>query len=1262
MIGILCFGALVLAGSVVAASRAAAAAPPILWQVPMGWQVPANIPAGGPAAGQLLNPSGIAVDPADGHVFVVDRGNARIDEFTAWGEFVKAFGWNVDASAPAEELQVCTVETGCKAGTQGGGKGQLGFALGIAIGSNHDLYMSDESNHRVEVFDEEGNFVTMFGGKVNRTKEEASAPIAEQNRCPIDPGDVCQAGVSGTGPGEFSVASAGSFVPGDNVASRPDGSVYVGDVGRIEKFDSAGNFTGEIKGQVEGKTVAALEVDATGNSYVAFKNTLAEPQSEIVKLGPAGEKLLSFPVAGPEQALALDGEGNLWAISNPPAFGTVRLEPRIAEFDAAGHKLLPTAEEEAAEKLEPPVEPFPFGQVFVEGEGEGLPLRGLAVSDACGQEDEVFASYSSYPRALLRAYGPAPDPAICPPSRRGPEIASTIALSVTSEGAEVAAQVNPFGQAGATFHIEYGTGACSEGGCPDMLPEQALGSAGSILVSTGSVALTGLQPNTTYHYRFVAKSDGGGPVVGPEETFTTWPPALPGRTSCPNQGFRTALSALLTDCRAYEMVSPADKEGADVVAVNSVNTEVPARLDQSAASGEALTYSAYRAFAGPKAAPFSSQYFSTRSPGGWIAESISPGRGEARESVVETGDTEYEAFSADLCQGWLRLGFTAEPQLDPRELTVFPNLFRQGNCPSGGTAYEALTTVPPPHLTETKRQFFNPQVQGFSTDGRCTVFRAPDTLTPEAPLRPEVEGEFILYESCGGTLRLVAILPDGTPSQSSSTAGIGNTKEALAQFQQRGAGVYRAVSEDGTKIYWTAPGTGVGKLYLRINADQPQSAIAAGECTEPQKACTLPVSGLVSGEGARFWTASPDGTRAFFSVGGSLYEYDATDPTDPKATLVAEGVADPLGMLGTGKDLSRIYFASKAAYSSGIAAGDPEPKPGEPNLYFLERGHSPRFIGILDPSDLANFGGTPLESKAISYEPGFRAARVSGDGLYATFMSSAPLTGFDNTDQRNGAADREVFLYEAGAEGGRGRLLCVSCDPSGARPLGQNVANNEATASVWAAARIPTWPSSLYASNALTAEGPGVRLFFDSFVPLVPRDVNGKADVYEWESATGKAGCEADGAERYVAQMAGCLSLISGGDSGQDSEFIDADPTGRNVFFATDESLLPQDPGLIDIYDAREGGGFPVAGSSQPCRGEDCQHAAPAPSLPSPSSGVIREGNPKKSCPKRKRKVKRKGGRTVCVAKKHHMHKKKQHRKLTKGKRGRAGHGRGTHR
>jgi hypothetical protein len=124
----------------------------------------------------------------------------------------------------------------------------------------------------------------------------------------------------------------------------------------------------------------------------------------------------------------------------------------------------------------------------------------------------------------------------------------------------------------------------------------------------------------------------------------------------------------------------------------------------------------------------------------------------------------------------------------------------------------------------------------------------------------------------------------------------------------------------------------------------------------------------------------------------------------------------------------------------------------------------------------------------------------------------------------------------------------------------------------------------------------GDRVFFDSAVPLVPQDTNGKQDVYEWErEGTGSctAGSGANG---------GCVYLLSGGTSRQDSWFIGAGASGDDAFIVTRAQLVPQDRNeAFDLYDARVGGVEPVGEPA--CTGTDCQGTpAAAPTFATPPS------------------------------------------------------------
>ena len=58
-------------------------------------------------------------------------------------------------------------------GSWGGGKGEFKFPYGVAVSpDDHHLYVSDNNNHRVQIFTLEGRYVREFG--------------TDQLKCPID--------------------------------------------------------------------------------------------------------------------------------------------------------------------------------------------------------------------------------------------------------------------------------------------------------------------------------------------------------------------------------------------------------------------------------------------------------------------------------------------------------------------------------------------------------------------------------------------------------------------------------------------------------------------------------------------------------------------------------------------------------------------------------------------------------------------------------------------------------------------------------------------------------------------------------------------------------------------------------------------------------------------------------------------------------------------------------------------------------------------
>jgi hypothetical protein len=382
-----------------------------------------------------------------------------------------------------------------------------------------------------------------------------------------------------------------------------------------------------------------------------------------------------------------------------------------------------------------------------------------------------------------------------------------------------------------------------------------------------------------------------------------------------------------------------------------------------------------------------------------------------------------------------------------------------------------------------------------------------------------------------------------------------------------------AVSEDGSRVYFTTP------------EDSP-ILLREGGATK-----SVPET---AGGGGEFQAASSDGAVAFFTKGPTLYRYSAqSQASEPIASEV-------LGVLGASADGSSVFFQSGAG---------------------LYRWRSPGPLTQIAPGAEA--------AQPSDWPPATATARVSADGAHLAFLSKAELSGYENTDQRTGQPDTEAYLYDATANGGAGSLTCVSCNPTGERPLGPSsipgaIANGTGEAA-----------TDSYKPRDLSQDGR--RLFFDSEDALVLTDTNNASDAYEWE-APGEGSCQRPG---------GCLALLSSGRSSEGASFIDASSSGSDAFFLTDGSLVPQDPGSVDLYDAREGGGFPAPPPPISCEGDACQPLPPEPEDPNPGTLLSGAGNPPVQLPKKPRKC-RKG-----FVHRHGHCVRKPHRKKAHGRRGR---------
>lgn len=866
-----------------------------------------------------------------------------------------------------------------------------------------------------------------------------------------------------------------------------------------------------------------------------------------------------------------------------------------------------------------------------------------------------------------------------------PRIDSTSVAQITTESATFQALVDPR-NVNTEYHFEYLTereyeedgnsfsGAHAAVSVP--LPDALLGAGEADLLASQHVH--GLTADTAYRYRVVATSvlaEGAQAVYGPTQSLTTWGLGQFG----------------LPDGRAWEMVSPPNKHGALVEPVGED------WVIQAAAQGGRMVFvTRAPTEANPSGYLIYQSVLATRtSGGGWSSHDLAVPHTQSTDVSVGEG-WEYRFFDENLAHAVVQpfgafvpcQNAAGEPQpcLSPQatEQTPFSQDLASSVFTPLVTGAEGVANVPPHTKFGQFSTFGNecpptiycgPQFLYATSNTKHALLESWTPLTASPAPGKQIPTDSLYERSEGASpseqLRLVSVLP-------------GNEKgEALPAKEpavgRQNEGIRNVLSPDGELVVFAAE----KHLYLREHATSAQSALGGkGECLDAQAACTIQLDGGLTGE-AQFQTASADVGRIFFSDAGDLYEYDMSEGKRVRMTNGAEVLGT---VIGASRDGSRIYFVGNGAIAPGAAPGSCSSTSSESascNLYVISRGEAgweaPKLVAVLGGTDYEDYGTTTLSALTTL------AASVSPNGEWLAFVSHRSLSGYENRDATSGEHDLEVYEYHAATEA----LTCVSCNPTGARPHGLaseqiNTQSGGHTGgdgifSGWVAANVPGWTpdtlgGSVYQPRYLDDSG---RLFFDSADALVPKDINGTEDVYEYEpegvpsgahacspaSASGsvsvKAARESEVEGRKVQESPGCVGLISSGESPQESAFLDASEGGAEVFFMTTGKLVGEDTDTsYDVYDARECSASspckaPVAAAPPPCENEASCRPAPTPqpeifgasgsaTFSGPGNLVERSATPavktrakaRKLAPalKRCRKYKSKRKRTRCEA------------------------------
>jgi hypothetical protein len=828
-------------------------------------------------------------------------------------------------------------------------------------------------------------------------------------------------------------------------------------------------------------------------------------------------------------------------------------------------------------------------------------------------------------------------------SSAAPTITSTTASEVGSTSAVLKGAFNP-GGAEAAYHFEYLTEAQFEAAGESFAGATSTPTSAPITTELNSVheagaTISGLVEGTPYRYRLVvtnSQSPAGG-TGGPVRTLATQAQGAAETQVCGNASSRTGASAGLPDCRVFELVTPQDNANNDAytpdlaiqrVGIDSVGADLPF---QASLDGETFTYAAEPAAGGNGAAvggTLANQYLATHTSNRWTQENIS--------APATHFKAHYDIFSADLSVGVLQDGNhfgETSPLLPTAPPGNYKVLYARN---SANRAERPLYTETP---AEVGRFEFESEVTGGSEDFSTIVFDASGE-----PAEPGLTPGSNVYETTGGAPQLINRLPVTGALEPEAVTGAPDLtgSEGLPDLSD-------AVSTNGSRIYWT--GLFSHGLYLHEDG-APTIQVDASEAGG-------------SGGGGQFWTATPDGSQVFFTddaeagltadtvpnSGVNLYRYDVdADRGGHHLTDLTPG-ADPevRGVIGVSGNGSYVYYVAKGVLTSAANSENDHATLGASNVYVMtdEGGTEVTdFVASLTERDgvsvrpVAGAGGSGEFGDWVQGLP-HRTAGVSREGGLA-FTSLQTLTDYEN----DGLS--EVYAYDPVAK----TLFCASCDPSGAAPRPSSSVNLAETAAILPPSTSLVEPANhvnpTRATRWMSADGD--RVFFDSAVPLVPQDTNGQVDVYEWERG-GTGSCR---------EAAGCVSLLSGGKSEASSFLMDADLTGKNVFFASREPLTSQGQVTMNVYDAREKG-FHLPAPEGPCEGEACRTQGPARSsdrTPATST-VSASGNPKPSTRCKKGFLKKHGRCVKQKAKKgtHNKHKgsNKNHGKNQK----RAGHQQG---
>ena len=739
-------------------------------------------------------------------------------------------------------------------------------------------------------------------------------------------------------------------------------------------------------------------------------------------------------------------------------------------------------------------------------------------------------------------------------------------------------------------------------------------------VSFAAARVGGLEPEATYHYRLVAKSEGGE-SLGSDMTLKTRSSTPPTNADFPHPPDSE---------RAYELVSLPDSGG---------NPSAYA-LGFSAGGDKAL----YQVSGGT---PISQQgsFFNQL-----LAERVetAPHEGEWRSRLLAPASI-YGKEAPD----WL---FAPTPDLsrfigeNNNSKEAAPEIHYWRLAPGG--PYESLRDVGI-HQAST---YFE-----VSADGSRVATAVKGALDPAHPMSAAEAKLFHLYDvSDPAEAHLLSLMPGVAASCGVATqSAFGSIGEDIYSMNHD-ADHSGWVSGDGSRAFFESEEGCAGaplQLWER-EIEAGQTKLISGPA---RSGPTCPAAFLrATGDAVFFLTATrlseedtaPVSCSTGGGKGGDVYRYDlgsgklacitcSTVRPAPDIELFKGAAFSALQVVGVSEDGSAVYFASPnrllaGAAGSGIYRVDVACQ--------LEEASCPEGpLSYVAPAQAGAKAGAGMGGESV----------VSADGDVLVFKSADARLSAQGGTRNEGTA--QYYRY---AQSDRS-LDCLSCPQDGSSPV----------AAVRGSRASGSFTYELTYNGTMTSADGQVSAY-SSPSPLVGADQNTATpaqnpysgrDVYEWRG------------DHPVLVTDGITQWNPAGKGSSEQQLkgtpepagVSAD--GKNVFFFAAAKLTPE---AIDdynrLYDARLGGGFTPPAEPQPCPLEVCQGTpAGTPEEQQPASRELQgAGNPAAPPARcRKGKVRRRGR---CVRKRHRRRHHRHHRHHGKARHGKArhhkaGHGKARH-